>query len=49
MGAVEDKVRELMQMLDRAQEEAKTLPDTFHKLEACLQEKVRELGKGQRS
>lgn len=49
MGAVEDKVCELMQMLNRTQEEAEALPHTFHKLEACLQEKVRELGKRRRS
>ncbi|MBU2536233.1 MAG: hypothetical protein KKD83_08740 [Chloroflexi bacterium] len=36
MGAVKDKVRDLVQMLDSGVEEAKSLVDTMHKLQIYL-------------
>lgn len=38
MGAVEDKIRDLMKMLDSSEEEAKNLVDIMHQLQSHLEE-----------
>ena len=43
MGAVKDKVHNLVQMLDGGSKEAKSLVDTMHRLQSYLEEKTKSI------
>ena len=43
MGAVKDKVRDLKEMLDKNQKEAKSLVDTVHRLQDYLEEEPKTI------